>query len=65
MKASHFIVNGDNVLGVIYDSDKFGKVIVFRTSVVDLERLIEIYDVDKGSLEKEDILELVMSVLPK
>lgn len=65
MNATHFIINGDDVIGVIYNSEEFGRVVVFRSPKIDVERRIEIYKLDSAETEKVDLMKLVMDVLPK
>lgn len=64
MKLSHYVVNGDNLIALIYDGTKFGKVVVFTEPKIDLNRSIDVYNQETGQIDKEDVLDLVLGVLP-
>jgi len=65
MKATHFVINADDCIAVIYQSEKFGRVVVFRTNEINLEGQIEIYNSETGEIDDKDMMELILGVLPK
>ena len=65
MKAKYFIVNYDAHIGTIYESEKFGRVVVFKTNEINLEKEIIIHSIEANEVMKKDMLDLVMSILPK
>jgi hypothetical protein len=65
MKVTHFVINNDSLIAVIYQSEKFGRVVVFRSNQIDLEFPIETYSPDTEIRNEEDIIELILGVLPK
>jgi hypothetical protein len=64
MKITHFVVNEDECIAILYQSEKFGRVVVFRSTKVNLEYPIEIYNKDTQEMNEKNIMDLVMEVLP-
>lgn len=63
-----FIVNADDLIGIIYTHNDFGKVVVFHTNKINIERDIQIhpaYSKDDSEIEKKNLLEMILDVLPK
>lgn len=63
----YFIVNGDNLLGIIYTHAMYGKVIVLNDTHINLNRDIEIHPAysNENKADKINTLELLLQVLPK
>lgn len=64
MKVTHLIINNDDCIGIIYHNEKYGRIVVFRTSKVDIEFPVKLVDGD-GKEDESDLIELIVEVLPK
>ena len=63
-----FIVNADDLVGIIYKHEYFGKVVIFHTNKIDIEQSLKIYPAyggDESDIEKKNLLEMILDVLPK
>ena len=65
MKISHLIVTNEDCIGFIYTHKKFGKVVVFRTNKINLEKHIKTINADSMEENETDILSMVLEALPK
>ena len=57
-KCKYGILNKENVVGLLYENDSFGKILVMKDNNVDLDFDIKIVDVHTGkTMESLDIKE--------
>lgn len=68
MRATHYIVGSEKILGAIYDHEQYGKVIVFWEKEISIDDSITVMTSDSlVSTPQEhvvDMLTLVLDVLP-
>ncbi|HBI37101.1 MAG TPA: hypothetical protein DDY71_05600 [Spirochaetia bacterium] len=62
---TYFIVNGDRMIGCVYESDKYGRSLVFNTENINLNERIEIFDKLGKTLEDVDLIEYFQSMIPR
>jgi hypothetical protein len=63
-KAKYWLVNGDSIIGIVYESDKYGRTLVL-TEKIDVNYPINIYSTDKVEVvEETDFIEFIHSLLP-
>ena len=67
MKIKYIVLIGDSVV-VIYENPRFGLVVVFRSTQIDIEGKIEIRDHEKNidieGAEFEEIKQILIDALP-
>jgi len=64
-RAKYFLINGDGVVGIVYESDKYGRTLVVLDKL-DSNHLLEIYESgdDLKKIIDVDLLEFLSSMIP-
>jgi hypothetical protein len=65
-KAKYIIINGDYIIGIVYESEKYGRTLVLQEKInpnFDLE--IHKIGKDSGKINSADLMEFIHSLLPK
>lgn len=64
-KPKYFLINGDSIVGVVYESDKYGRTLVVLNKL-NLDQALEIHEAG-GSAKKildVDLLEFLSGMIP-
>jgi len=62
-KVKYFIINGDSLIGFVYESDKHGRSLVFERENINLNKKIEIWEKQGGRVIDIDLLEYFQSII--
>lgn len=64
-KAKYFLGNGDKIVGIVYESDKYGRTLVVLDKL-DPNYLLEIHEPNGGAkkITDTDLLEFLYSMIP-
>lgn len=64
-KAKYFLINGDSCIGIVYESDKYGRTLVLQEKL-DTNYPLQIYSNEKQqAIEDIDLMEFIQGMLPK
>lgn len=63
-KSKYFLINGDEVIGIVYEDEKYGRTLVVLGKL-DANRLLNIYEAGSGKkIADTDLLEFISSMIP-
>ena len=62
-KVKYFIINGDSLIGFVYENDEFGRSLVFEKENINLNKKIEIWEKQGGRVIDIDLLEYFQSII--
>lgn len=64
-KVKYAIVNGDTVLGMVYESTEYGRTVTIQEKI-DLNHPVYLYDIEKQQkLEETDFIKFIWEMIPK
>ena len=63
-KAKYFLVNNENIVAIVYESDKYGRTIVFRAKI-DPDCEIKLLEVSGNKVADIDFVDFIQSMIPQ